>query len=104
MTAFDQAASDLMACDDIALDATYTPLTGESSAIRAAWRPDVSSDTYGFEAQIKAGRRYLQVQAADVAAPGRYDRVVIGSDEYVVDGPDLSRSDAYFWVLAVSPA
>jgi hypothetical protein len=104
MNAFEQAASDIMACDDIAVDATYTPLTGESSAIRAAWRQDVSSETYGFENQIKAGRRYLQVQVADVSSPGRYDRVAIGSDEYVVDGPDLSRSDAYFWVLAVSPA
>lgn len=105
MNAFEAAMNDIMADEDITQAAVYCGADGAALPIRIAWRQDLSADTYGYDtlAGAKYGRRYLQVLKTAIPDPRSGDRIAVGQDTYTVDGPDLTHSDQYLWVLTVTP-
>lgn len=106
-TAFDLAAQSLMNDNNFAVDASYQALGDAAVTIRGAWREDLSRQQYGWDtpsypANIVPGRRYFETLRSAIAAPRRGDTLTIGGVIYAVEGPDLARSDQYFWVLMLT--
>lgn len=107
MTAFDLAAESLLNDNNLAVAASYRPFGGLAISIRGAWRDDLSRQQYGWDtpsypAGIVPGRRYFEVLCSAVASPRRGDSITIEGATYAVEGPDLARSDRYFWVLMLT--
>ena len=92
----------MMADANRAMAATYQPLAGIPMTVRIIMRDDLAREQYGFDTALPMGRRYVQVLRSAIAAPARDDTLAAGGITYSVDGPDLGRSNEYFWILVLT--
>lgn len=102
MNAFTTALGDILADENVGVDADYRPGgAGEPVRVRAAMSaPDVATDIGG--ALIRAGDWQVCVAAADIATPRRNDTIEIEGNRFVVLSA-AADSERLSWTMILRP-
>jgi hypothetical protein len=84
LTIFDTAADTLFSDDNLAVDATYTPVVGSPVSVKAILEHDVDLMSVGGS-NVTDRQIVIGIRKSEVALPGRNDTVQIGASTYTVD-------------------
>jgi hypothetical protein len=84
MTVFDTAIDTIFTDENIAVDATYTPVDFFPVSVKAILEHDVDLMSIG-DASVTDRQIVIGIRKSEVSAPGRGDTVQIGASTYTVD-------------------
>lgn len=84
MTVFDTAIDTIYGDDNLAVNATYTPLGGSGAAVRVIIDHDVDLVLMA-QSDVADRRAVISVRKSEAASPGKGDTFLIGAVTYTVD-------------------
>ena len=100
MTAFDQAAAALFANPDMAINATYRPVTGQPVSCRIIMADPVK-DVSSFSSDVQAIAPTLDLRTADVATPKVNDRIDLADGRSFKVKSAMRESSGQIWTLSL---
>ena len=98
MTIFDTAIDTLFANDDLAVDATYTPVAGGPVSVRVV-KTIEDEQTFQFTGGQVARKIKADIKVSDVAVIAAGDSLLIGAVTYTITNPQIKDVDQLIWSM-----
>jgi hypothetical protein len=102
-TAINTAIDHLFADPNLAKDAVYAPVDGDTFTVRViARRPDALTD-FG-DAKLWSATAVFDLPVREVPNPRPGDRLALGDEIFIIQGEPVRDSERLVWTLDVRPA
>ncbi|HMQ94385.1 hypothetical protein [Amaricoccus sp.] len=102
MGAFAAAIDALFTDPNLGRNATYEPADGGSFPVRVISRRGDAITEFG-EARLWSETTRFDVRVSEVVAPRPGDRLVLGTETFVVQGEPVRDGERLVWTLDTSP-